>query len=84
MDSPKACKKIAAIEMPQGLRLSLTRDISESLQQPHLSKNELQEGGLSGSVGPDESQPRVEVETELQVSVDPRRLVAVPEAHVLR
>ena len=50
----------------------------------HLSENELQQGRLSGSVGPDEGQPRVEVQTELQVPVDPRRRLAVPEAHVLK
>jgi len=49
----------------------------------YLSEDQFQECGLSGSVRPDQGQPGVEIESELQVPVDPWRLVVVPETDVL-
>ena len=49
----------------------------------HLSVDELEERGLSGAVGPDEGEPGVEVDAELEVLVDVGRVLVVAEADVL-
>lgn len=58
--------------------------IKSNLGWNKISVDELQQGGLSSSVGPDQGQPRVEVEAELKVLVDYGSVLAVTETHVLR
>lgn len=49
----------------------------------HVTVQQFEQRRLAGSVGPDERQPRVQVDTELQVLVDPRTRVVVSERYVL-
>ena len=52
-------------------------------QESHLAIDEFQQRGLAGAVGPDEGEPGVEVDAELEVLVDVGRALVVAEAHVL-
>ena len=57
--------------------------IRDSSDEPYLAIDEFEERGLSGAVGPDEGEPGVEVDAELEVLVDVGRVLRVAEAHVL-
>ena len=55
-----------------------------ALGRHHFTADELEQRGLSGTVGPHQRQPRVQVEAKLEVLVDKRRSVAVSKAYVLK
>lgn len=49
----------------------------------HLAVQQLQQCTLPGTVRPHQGQPGIQIDPELQILVDPRRVVGIPEADVL-
>ena len=83
-DSPGCCiirRRAAEAAAPNFLMSSCARE--HYLGRDELSVDQLEKCRLSSTVGPNQGEPGVEVHAKLEVLVDVRCRVAVPETHVL-